>query len=77
MINIDHYASGPALLFEGGDADEHVSLDHARWFAEALSLRFPDAGRNVVVRATPGLDHVAAVANPEALERCVEWLTAG
>jgi uncharacterized protein len=77
MNNLDHFASGPALLFEGGDADEHVSLDHARRFAEVLSHRFPDAGRNVVVRGTPGLDHIAAVANPEALERCIEWLTAG
>lgn len=68
ITHLEHFAHGPAILFEAGRDDDHVPVEAAR--------RFADAVENVTVRVTERLAHVEAVRNPEAVDRCVDWLRA-
>lgn len=76
VTHLDHYAHGPAILFEGSQADGHVPMEAAYRFATALADRSPAAGKNISVRATGNLGHRDAVSNPDAVDRCLAWLAA-
>ena len=52
-------------------------MENARRFAGALAKQNPAAAKNVTVRVSPGLAHVDSVRNPDAVDRCVRWLTEG
>ncbi|MDQ6771389.1 MAG: dienelactone hydrolase family protein [Candidatus Dormibacteraeota bacterium] len=75
ITHLERYAHGPAILFECGQADDHVPLEAAHRFAEALTEHGPMAGTNIAVRITEGLAHVETVRNPEAIDRCLSWLS--
>jgi hypothetical protein len=50
----------------------------ARRVALFLPFLGGDTGReNVSVRVTGNLGHLAAVRNPDAVDRCLDWLTTG
>jgi dienelactone hydrolase len=73
----EHFAHGPAILFEGGQADDHVPVEAAHRFAAALTMRSSTAGEGITVRVTQGLAHMEAVRNPDAIDRCIHWLSTG
>lgn len=75
--HLERYAHGPAILFENGGDDDHVPVENAHRFAAALAGASPAAGKNVTVRVSEGLAHVDSVRNPDAVDRCVRWLTEG
>ena len=75
--HLERYAPGPAILFEHGGDDDNVPVGNAHRFADALARRNPAASKNVTVRVSPGLAHVDSVRNPDAVDRCVRWLTEG
>jgi uncharacterized protein len=74
VTHLDHYAHGPAILFEGGQADQHVPMEAAYRFATALADRSPAAGKHISVRVTENLGHREAVSNPDAVDRSLAWL---
>jgi hypothetical protein len=76
VTHIGHFAHGPAIRFESGQDDDHVPVVAAFRFVEALAREHPTAAESVTIHVTPGLGHVESVRNPEAVERCLEWLRA-
>ena len=74
VTHLGHYTHGPAILFEGGQADQHVPMEAAYRFATALADRSPAAGKHISVRVTENLGHREAVSNPDAVDRSLAWL---
>ena len=73
VTHLHQYDHGPSLLFEAGGADDHVPVENARRFARELAAVGSPAV--VQVHVTEGLGHPEAVRNPDAVDRCVAWLT--
>jgi dienelactone hydrolase len=74
ITHLENFAHGPAILFEHGGADDHVPGEAAHRFAAALN-RSGSTDEHVVVHETEGLGHLASVRNPDAVDRCFDWLT--
>ena len=70
-----HFAHGPAILFESGQDDDHVPVKAAHRFAQALARQSPRATETITIRVTEGLAHIEAVRNPDAVDRCIQWLS--
>ena len=75
ITHLEHFAHGPAILFESGQDDVHVPVEAAHRFVAALTGHSPAAAANTTVRVTKGLAHVATLGNPDVIDRCVHWLT--
>jgi len=71
----EHFAHGPAILFESGQDDTHIPVEAAHRFATALTKHSPTAGENITVHVAEGLAHIESVGNPDAIDRCVHWLS--
>jgi len=71
----EHFAHGPAILFESGQDDTHVPGEAAHRFATALPKHSPTAGQNITVHVAEGLAHIESVRNPDVIDRCVHWLS--
>lgn len=71
----EHFAHGPAILFESGQDDTHIPVEAARRFATALTKHSPTAGENITVHVAEGLGHIESVGNLDAIDRCVHWLS--
>ncbi len=76
LTHPEHFTHGPAILFESGQDDDHVPVEAAHRFAHALAARSQSTGPRVTVRVTDGLGHVDSVRNPDAVDRCIRWLSA-
>ena len=75
ITHLEHFAHGPAILFESGQDDVHVPVEAAHRFVAALTGHSPAAAANTTVRVTKGLAHIATLGNPDVIDRCVHWLT--
>jgi len=75
ITHLEHFAHGPAILFESGQDDVHVPVEAAHRFVAALTGHSPAAAANTTVRVTKGLAHIASISNPDLVDRCVHWLT--
>ena len=71
----EHFAHGPAILFESGQDDTHVPVEAAHRFATALTRHSPTAGHNITIHVAEGLAHIESVRNPDVIDRCVHWLS--
>jgi dienelactone hydrolase len=73
ITHLDNFVHRPAILFEHGGSDDHVPGEAAHRFAAALNG--DSADDVIVVHETDGLGHMDSVRNPEAVDRCFDWLT--
>jgi len=71
----EQFAHGPAILFESGQDDTHIPVEAAHRFATALAKHSPTSGENITVHVADGLAHIESAGNPDAIDRCVLWLS--
>lgn len=75
LTHPERYKQRPAISFECGADDIHISTDWARRFQSALINLDPQAQQRVRVTTHPGVGHLDAAQNPELQRRCLAWLS--
>lgn len=74
MTHLARFARGPAMAFDLGGEDLHISAQHALAFHQALERSHPAAAQQVRVRIHEGLDHVGAARDPLVQDASMAWL---
>jgi uncharacterized protein len=71
LSHLSHYAHAPAIAFECGADDTHVSPDSAFRFRDALANAYPHAAAGVRVTLHPGTGHMESAQKPALLQNCL------
>jgi dienelactone hydrolase len=74
MTHLSRFARGPAIGFDLGGEDRHISAQHALAFHQALEASYPAAAQQVRVRIHEGLDHLGAARDPRVQNAGLAWL---
>ena len=73
LTHLDAYARGPAIAFECGADDTHVSSDGALRFQAALREAHPHAAERVRVTVHSGVGHIDGARSAALLQNCMAW----
>lgn len=78
LSHLSHYAHAPAIAFECGADDRHVSPDGAFRFRDALAQAYPQAypqaSAGVRVTLHLGAGHIESAQDPALFQNCLAWL---
>jgi len=74
MTHLESYSHAPQIRFFCGDQDNHVPVDAALRFQDALLLAHPEVGHRISVELIAGLAHMDVRDADRWWSECFRWL---
>jgi uncharacterized protein len=74
LTHLDRYLQRPAISFECGQDDTHISPGWAIHFRDMVLGRSTDSDARIRVTVHPGLGHIDAAQDPAIHRRSLAWL---